>query len=163
MPGPLTATGPVRIPRDDGYGSPLSTTLRGNSYSAPSSGKRPLPAPVKYVKPNPAPPAYQPETVYYKDTYSPAVEAHSPAPSYSAPGPPYEAEESGNGYRDESSSYSGEGVFDSLVPLMNLLYPSTIVGGIGMLTMAFYIKQVDDAYNRTLTKFQKVHNNTDYR
>ena len=37
------------------------------------------------------------------------------------------------------------------------------VEGIGMLTMAFYIKQVDDAYNRTLTKFQKVHNNTDYR
>ena len=141
----------------------MSTTLRGNSYSAPSSSKRPLPAPVKYVKPNPAPPAYQPETVYYKDTYSPAVEAHSPAPSYSAPGPPHEAEESGNGYRDETSSYGDEGVFDSLVPLMNLLYPSTIVGGIGALTMAFYIKQVDDAYNRTLTKFQKVHNNTDYR
>ena len=46
---------------------------------------------------------------------------------------------------------------------MNLLYPSTIVGGIGLLTMAFYVKQVDDAYNRTLSKFNKVHNNTDYR
>ena len=62
--------------------------------------------------------------------------------------------------RDESY---GPGVFDNLVPLMNLLYPSTIVGGIGLLTMAFYVKQVDDAYNRTLSKFQKVHNNTDYR
>ena len=75
------------------------------------------------------------------------------------PGPSYEAEES-NSYRDESS---GPGVFDNLVPLMNLLYPSTIVGGIGLLTMAFYVKQVDDAYNRTLSKFNKVHNNTDYR
>ena len=54
-------------------------------------------------------------------------------------------------------------MFDNLVPLMNLLYPSTIVGGIGLLTMAFYVKQVDDAYNRTLSKFNKVHNNTDYR
>ena len=47
--------------------------------------------------------------------------------------------------------------------LVNLLYPSTIVGGIGLLTMAFYVKEIDDAYNRTLIKFQKLHNTTDYR
>ena len=146
LAGPLTSTGPVRLARDDAYGAPLSNTLKGTIQP---SYKPPRP-PVKYVQPAPA---YEPETVYYKDTYNP------PAPSYSAPAPSYEAEETNN-YRDEST---GPGVFDNLVPLMNLLYPSTIVGGIGLLTMAFYVKQVDDAYNRTLSKFNKLHNNTDLR
>ena len=68
----LTATGPVRLARDDAYGSPLSTTLKGTIQQS-YKPKRP---PVKYVQPAPV---YQPETVYYKDT-------HSAAPSYSAPG-----------------------------------------------------------------------------